>query len=217
MAPKRSLPKVERRAPKPRSEAAMAERFESQTGFRPEQKPTAYKAYRSQQRDEPNDGPGRARTGRDEAPAPRGPRAAPRGPRPPRIGTKGLTKGLRSFAARNPRRVLLAEFLLVVVITITSRVSEGETPRPSDLLAPFVVYLVLSFAAEVGGSTAKFAAAFGGLVLLAVVMSNAGGIAKTISVATMGPQVGTAAARGESGFVTQEAGQGIGGGGGGSW
>jgi hypothetical protein len=112
--------------------------------------------------------------------------------------------------------VLLAELLLVVVVTITSRVSEGEVPRPSDLLAPFVVYLVLAFAAEVGGPTARFAAAFGGLVLLAVVMANAGAIAKTITTATMGGPT-TAAAQGESGFVISEAGQGQAGGGGGSW
>lgn len=156
---------------------------------------------------------------RDEAPATRGPKAAPRGPRAPRIGTKGLARSLRSFASRNPRRVLLAELLLVVVITITSRVSEGEVPRPSDLLAPFVVYLVLGFAAEVGGSTARLAAGIGGLVLLAVVMANAGGIARTISAATLGGPT-TPGAQGISGFTPEGEGAGFGtagGGGGGSF
>jgi len=154
----------------------------------------------------------------DPAPSNRGPRAAPKGPKAPKISTKGLSKALSGFASRNPRRLLLAELLLVVVITITSRVSEGEVPRPSDLLAPFVVYLVLSFAAEVGGSTARLAAGIGGLVLLAVVMANAGGIAKTITAATMGGPT-TPAAQGVSGFTEQGAGAGFGqaGGGGGSW
>jgi len=206
-------PKVIRQKPRKGSEAATAERFESQTGFRPEQKPKAYKAYRAQQRGEAPNG-----TASDPAPANRGPRAAPKGPKAPAISTKGLSKALRGFASRNPRRVLLAELLLVVVITITSRVSEGEVPRPSDLLAPFVVYLVLSFAAEVGGSTARLAAGLGGLVLLAVVMANAGGIAKTITTATMGGPT-TPAAQGVSGFTEQGAGAGFGqaGGGGGSW
>jgi hypothetical protein len=205
--------KIVKRAPRPRSEAATAERFESQTGFRPEDKPQAYKAYRAQQRGESPQG------GADDVPSTRGPKAAPRGPRAPRIGTAGLTRSLRSFASRNPRRLLLAELLLVVVITITSRVSEGEVPRPSDLLAPFVVYLVLGFAAEVGGSTARFAAGLGGLVALAVVMANAGSIAKTITTAAMGGPT-TPGAQGVSGFSDRGAGAGFGtagGGGGGSW
>ena len=207
-----AAPKVIRKAARSRSEAATAEKFESQTGFRPEQKPQAYKAYRAQQRGE---GPNGAQ---DQAPATRGPRAKPRGPRPPTISTKGFARSLNAFASRNPRRVLLAELLLVVVVTIISRVSEGEVPRPSDLLGTFVVYLVLAFAAEVGGSTARFAAAFGGLVLLAVVMVNAGGIAKTIQTATGGGPT-TPAAQGVSGFSEQGAGAGFGqaGGGGGSW
>lgn len=151
---------------------------------------------------------------RDTVPTTRGPKAAPRGPTGLRIGTKGITAGLRSFAARNPRRVLLAELLLVVVVTIVSRVSDGEVPRPSDLLAPFVVYLVLGFAAEVGGSTARFAAAFGGLVLLAVVMANAGAIAATISAAALGGPT-TPGAQGISGFSDEGAGAGFGTGGGG--
>lgn len=205
--------KVTRRAPKPRSEAATAEKFESQTGFRPKDKPKAYKAYRAQQRGE---GPS---NGSDEVPSTRGPKAAPRGPRGPRIGTKGLERSLRSFAARNPKRLLLAELLLVVVITITSRVSEGEVPRPSDLLAPFVVFLVLGFAAEVGGSTARLAAGIGGLVALAVVMANAGGIAKTITFAAAGGPT-TPGTQEVSGFTVQGQGAGYGtagGGGGGSW
>jgi len=205
-------PKVIRKAARSRSEAATAEKFESQTGFRPEQKPRAYKAYRAQQRGEGPNG------GQDQAPASRGPRAKPKGPRPPKISTKGIMRSLNAFASRDPRRVLLAELLLVVVITVISRVSEGEVPRPSDLLGVFVTYLVLAFAAEVGGSTARFAAAFGGLVLLAVVMVNAGGISKTIQVATGGGPT-TAAAQGVSGFTEEGAGAGFGqaGGGGGSW
>lgn len=204
--------KVTRRAPKPRSEAATAERFESQTGYRPEEKPEAYKAYRAQQRGE---GPS---SGSDDVPSTRGPKAPPRGPRSPRIGTRGLTRSLRSFAARNPKRLLLAELLLVVVITITSKVSEGEVPSPRDLLAPFVVFLVLGFAAEVGGSTARLAAGIGGLVTLAVVMANAGSIAKTITYAAAGGPT-TPGAQGVSGFTEAGGGAGYGqaGGGGGSW
>lgn len=212
MATRTKPGQVVRRAPKPRSEAATAERFEAQTGFRPEQKPGAYKAYRAQQRGEA------PANGSDDVPSTRGPKAPPRGPRPPRIGTKALTRSLRSFAARNPKRLLLAELLLVVVITITSRVSEGEVPRPSDLLAPFVVYLVLGFASEVGGSTARLAAGIGGLVALAVVMANAGSISKTITFAAAGGPT-TPAAQGVSGFTEAGGGAGYGqaGGGGGSW
>jgi len=205
--------KVVRRAPRPRSEAAIAERFESQTGFTAEAKPRAYKAYRAQQRGESPQG------GADEVPSTRGPKAPPRGPRAPRIGTRGLSRSLRAFASRNPKRLLLAELLLVVVITITSRVSEGEVPRPSDLLAPFVVFLVLGFAAEVGGSTARLAAGLGGLVALAVVMANAGSIAKTITFAAAGGPT-TPGAQGVSGFTEAGGGAGYGtggGGGGGSW
>jgi len=205
---------VVRRAPKPKSEAAVAERFESQTGFRPDQKPGAYKAYRAQQRGEAPDAG--ARSAPDAVPTTRGPKAPARGPK---FSTKGLERSLRAFARRNPRRLLIAEFLLVVVVTITSRVSEGEVPRPSDLLAPFVVYLVLGFAAEVGGSTARLAAGIGGLVLLAVVMANAGGIAKTITTAAMGGPT-TPGAQGVSGFTDAGGGAGFGtggGGGGGSW
>lgn len=215
--PRTPVGHVVRRAPKPRSEAATAERFEAQTGFRPEQKPGAYKAYRAQQRGEaPATG---SQGSQDDVPSTRGPKAPTKGLRAPSFGTKGLQRSLKAFASRNPRRVLLAEFLLVVVITITSRVSEGEVPRPSDLLAPFVVYLVLGFAAEVGGSAARLAAGIGGLVLLAVVMANAGGIAKTITTAAMGGPT-TPGAQGVSGFSDEGAGAGFGtggGGGGGSW
>jgi hypothetical protein len=156
----------------------------------------------------------------DEQPATRGPRAAPKGPKikAPKMPTKGLARTLRGIASRNPRRVVLAELLLVVVIVTVGRVAEGEVPHPSDYLAPFVVYLVLGFAAEVGGGPARLAMGLGGLVLLAMVMANAGGIVKALGVVTVGPT--TYGAQGASGFDSEygRVGEGTaGGGGGGSW
>lgn len=160
-----------------------------------------------------------ARAARDEAPSTRGPKAPLRGPKAPSMPTMGLSKALRGFAARNPRRVILAELLAAVVIVTVGRVSEGEVPRPSDYLAPFVVYLVLAFAAEVGGGPARFAMGLGGLVLLAMVMANVGGILRVLEVVTVGSPT-TYGAQGFSGFQAEygEVGQGTaGGGGGGSW
>jgi hypothetical protein len=160
---------------------------------------------------------------RDEAPAPRGPRARARGPR--HIGVVKLPRTLgrvRRQIARNPKGVLIAELLAVVSIVTVSRLADGEVPAPSDYLAPFVVYLVLSFGAEFGGpGTARLAAAFGALILVAVVVANVDGLVRVFQAVSFGPGEGptTFAAQGLSGFKrgTGQAGQGQGGGGGGSF
>jgi hypothetical protein len=161
---------------------------------------------------------------RDEAPVTRGPRATP--PKGKGITRKALhlprvVGTFKRQAMRSPKKVLLAEMVAVLVIITVSRVSEGEAPKPSDYLAPFVVYLVLAFAAEFGGSTARFASVFGALILVSVLVSHSAGIVKGLGVVTFGPGEGptTLGAQGVTGFEgpAAEAGQGSGGGGGGSW
>lgn len=131
---------------------------------------------------------------RDEAPTPRGPRAQPRGrslTRPiklPRVLGK-----LRRHITRNPRQVLIAEMLAVFTIVTVSRLADGEAPAPSDYLAPFVVYLVLGFGAEFGGpNVTRLAAAFGGLIVVAVIVAHIDGIVRALQAASFGPGEGPA-------------------------
>lgn len=128
---------------------------------------------------------------RDEAPLTRGPKVEPK------IGSKSLKLPrilgvFKRQVMRAPRKVLLAEMVAALVIITVARVSEGEAPKPSDYLAPFVVYLVLSFAAEFGGSASKFASAFGALILLSILVSHSPGIVRGLQVVTFGSGQGPA-------------------------
>lgn len=108
------------------------------------------------------------------------------------IGTKAgkganrLERSLRGFlrlGSANPRQVLTMELIAVLVIVTVDQLSHGEMPSPRAYAAPFIVYLVLAFAAEVGGNTgARVATGLGLLVLVALVVANAPGIVAALGV-----------------------------------
>lgn len=107
------------------------------------------------------------------------------------VGRKSMGKldrRVRAFmklGSRNPRRTLLAELVAVLVIVTVDQLAHKQVPMPASYLAPFVVYLVLGFAAELGGDGgARVATGIGMLVLVALVLANAPGIVKAIQVAT---------------------------------
>jgi hypothetical protein len=83
----------------------------------------------------------------------------------------------------------MMELVAVLVIVTVDQLAHGDAPSPRAYVAPFVVYLVLGFAAELGGpGGARMATGFGALVLVALVMANAPGIVRALQVAS-GQQV----------------------------
>lgn len=113
--------------------------------------------------------------------------------RPRRSSTmRDLNRSLRKFGGGNPRRVLVAEMVMVLAIVTVADIAEGNAPEPSQYVAPFVVYLALAFLAEFGDDAARLAAGMGGLVLLALLVNHSAGIVKALSyvggtAATGGP------------------------------
>lgn len=82
-----------------------------------------------------------------------------------------------------PRKALIAEAGAVMVITAVREVSEGHAPGLQPFVGAFVAYLLLAFAAEVGGpQVAKVSAGLGGLVLLAVAASAVGPLTRAAGV-----------------------------------
>jgi hypothetical protein len=180
-------PKVTKPRTRKGSEAERAERFERQTGFRPEQKPRAYRAYQAQQQGEaPN---GQQRDAQPQSAGPRGGSRVAVGRRPAARaaqGSKAFDRRVRSFlrlGTASPRRVLLLELTAVMVVVTIDQFSQGEVPTPQAYVAPFVVYLILGFMAELGGDGgARVATGLGALVLVALVLANAPGIVKALQV-----------------------------------
>jgi hypothetical protein len=183
---RRKLPGVERRGPKKGSPAELAERFERTTGKPAEG--SSFRAFTAQQRGEEPPG------GKDARPASAGPRGGSRvavGHRPASgvsRGARSLDRRLRGFlrlGAGNPRKVLILELVAVLLIVTVDQLAHGDVPSPRAYVAPFIVYLILGFAAELGGDGgARVATGLGLLVLVALVLANAPGIVKTIQVAS---------------------------------
>lgn len=138
----------------------------------------------------------RAEARKDAQPSSSGPRGGRRMTPGRTIGTKAgkgtrrLDRALKGFlrlGTANPRQVLTMELVAVLVIVTVDQLSHGEMPSPRAYAAPFVVYLVLAFAAEVGGdSGARLATGLGLLVLVALVVANAPGIVAALSVVSGG-------------------------------
>jgi hypothetical protein len=79
----------------------------------------------------------------------------------------------------------MLELVAVLVIVTVDQLAHGDVPSPRAYAAPFIVYLVLGFAAELGGDGgARVAVGIGLLVLVALLLANAPGIVKTIQVAS---------------------------------
>ena len=94
-------------------------------------------------------------------------------------------KGFMRLGTANPRRVLMLELVAVLVVTTIDQFSQGEIPSPQAYVAPFIVYLVLGFVAEVGGDGgARIATGLGALVLVALVLATAPGIVTALQVAS---------------------------------
>lgn len=182
-AERHKLPEIERKGPKKGSHAAIAEQFERTTGKPAEGKEFA--SFARQQRGEPEP---------DDAPESSGGRGSPR----VAVGRKGAAKGskaarnldrrVRGFlrlGTANPRKVLMLELLAVLTIVTVDQLAHKEVPSPRVYAAPFIVYLILTFMAELGGDGgARVATGLGALVLVALVIANAPGIVKAIQVAS---------------------------------
>ncbi len=113
-------------------------------------------------------------------------------------GSKGLSsfdRRVRSFlrlGTANPRRVLILELVAVLAIVTVDQLAHGDAPEARSYVAPFVVYLVLAFMAELGGDGgARIATGLGALVLVALVLANGPGIAKALQVASGRSQTAT--------------------------
>jgi hypothetical protein len=84
---------------------------------------------------------------------------------------------------RTPQKALVAELVAVVVLTAVREVANGESPGIEPFVGGFVVYLILGFAAELGGEqTARVAAGLGALVLLVVAARTVGPLATAAGV-----------------------------------
>jgi hypothetical protein len=84
----------------------------------------------------------------------------------------------------------MGELVAVLTIVTIDQLAHQTMPSPRSYVAPFVVYLVLSFAAELGGEGgARVATGIGALVLVALVLANAPGIVRAFAVvgSTGGP------------------------------
>lgn len=135
-----------------------------------------------------------AEAGRDAQPTSRGPRGGSRVDVGRRLvpgaskASRSLDRRMRSFlrlGTANPRRVLMLELVAVLVIVTVDQFAQGEAPAPSAYVAPFIVYLVLGFVAEIGGDGgARVATGLGALVLVALVLANAPGIVRALQVAS---------------------------------
>ncbi len=133
-----------------------------------------------------------AKAERDAQPSSAGPRGGARvavGRRP----AARASQASRSFDRRvkrflrlgtaSPRRVLMLELVAVMVVVTVDQFTQGQVPTPQAYVAPFVVYLVLGFMAELGGDGgARVATGLGALVLVALVLANAPGIVKALQV-----------------------------------
>jgi hypothetical protein len=99
-----------------------------------------------------------------------------------------LDRRMRRFlrlGTANPRQVLMLELVAVLVVVTVDQLAHKQAPVPQAYVAPFVVYLVLGFMAEIGGDGgARVATGIGLLVLVALVLANAPGIVKALQVAT---------------------------------
>jgi hypothetical protein len=138
----------------------------------------------------------KAEARRDAQPSSSGPRGGRRMTPGRTIGSKAgsganrLNRTLRGFlrlGTANPRQVLTMELVAVLVIVTVDQLSHGDVPTPRAYVAPFIVYLILAFAAEVGGNSgARIATGLGLLVLVALVIANAPGIVKALGVVSGG-------------------------------
>jgi len=180
---RRALPEIEKRkGPKRGSHADTSEQFTRTTGYSPEEKPKEYRAFRSQQ------------LGEDDQPSSQGPRGGARVAPARRAGarvTKGAGKlnrrvaGFLRLGTANPRKVLMLELLAVLTIVTVDQLAHKEVPSPRVYAAPFIVYVVLTFMAELGGDGgARIAVGLGALILVALTLANAPGIVTAIQVAT---------------------------------
>ncbi len=100
------------------------------------------------------------------------------------------SKRFLRLGTANPRQVLMLELAAVLVVQTVDSLAHREMPKPSNYLGAFVVFLVLAFAAELGGDGgARLATGFGALVLVALTFANAPGIVKALQVASGQRQV----------------------------
>lgn len=106
--------------------------------------------------------------------------------RVPGIRTARRGKRLLGLGAgADPRRVLLLEMAGVGIVVTVDQLAHGDMPTPRAYVAVFAVFLILSLVSELGGRGAsKVATGFGALLLVAVTVANAPGIARAIGVAS---------------------------------
>lgn len=112
----------------------------------------------------------------------------------------------------NYQGVILAEFVAAIILTAATPISTGKnkaglSPYASSdvaqLAALTLVYLILALLSMGGHGAGKFAAWFGGLILLGVGLGEASTIAKTLNLFGGGSGPGLA----QSGLAEGSAGQ----------
>lgn len=74
------------------------------------------------------------------------------------------------------KRLIFLGMLVTVVMTALRELAQGEAPKPRHFIAPYVVFLMLSLAAELGQDAAKVAGSFALLAALGVMLANAGSL-----------------------------------------
>lgn len=90
--------------------------------------------------------------------------------------TSSTSKFLNRTILKVPRKALLTEFVVALILVTGSSLAAGNTPKPSQYVAVWVVYLALSIMADLSPSSARFAAGLGGLVLLVIALNRSGDI-----------------------------------------
>lgn len=121
----------------------------------------------------------------------------PTTPEPKATTVPAIPSGVQRVITRTPQKALVAELVAVVVLTAVREVSRGESPGIQPFVGAFCVYLVLGFAAELGGEqTARVAAGIGALVLLVVAARTAGPLAKAAGAIRHPAGAGTGGADG---------------------
>lgn len=112
----------------------------------------------------------------------------------------------------NYQAVILAEFVAAIVLTAATPIAKkksttgGLSPYVAgdmvQIAAITILYFILALVSVGGGSAARFSAWFGGLILLAVGLTEATTIAKTLDVfgtSVAPPNAGTGVAEGSAG------------------
>lgn len=103
--------------------------------------------------------------------------------------TNRVDRKVGGALSKHGRSVFVAEMVAAMFLIGVSYVAENKTaPPPSKFIAAFTVYLVLGFVSEFGDSAQRFAAAFGGLFLLMLIIMHAKGIITVMTFVAGGAQ-----------------------------